>query len=288
MMKRLGALVVILVLALARVAAADRDDARPKDLQRLQEDLSNLDEELRALEPGDPKTEAFRRRADEIREETIYLKVQMRKHQSAGRDGTGVEIREVEDLRRSIGALRDDIERSFGRDDRELRLRDGVEILVRLDEPVSSRTARREDRFEATVFRPVRVEGATAIPAGARVRGIVRDAEPAERPSRAGKLELDFDVLYLGPERIDLRARVVAVRENDDDDRIDTREKAGLGAVLGGVLGGILGGKKGALIGVLLGGTGAVVGTKGQEVELPAGTILTLRLERPLSVPRRR
>src|SRR6185503_12129920 len=175
-------------------------------------------------------------------------------------------------------------ERSFGRGGQELRLREGTEIYVRLEEPLSSRTARREDRFEATVFRPVREDGATAIPAGATIRGIVRNAEPAERPSRSGKLDLDFHALFLGSERIDVYTRVIAVRENDDA----PREKAGIGAVLRGVLGGLIGGHKGALVGVLLGGTGAVVGTKGGEVELPAGTILTVRLERPITVVRGR
>jgi hypothetical protein len=52
------------------------------------------------------------------------------------------------------------------------------------------------------------------------------------------------------------------------------------------VLGGILGGKKGALLGVIVGGGGAVAATKGDDVELPAGTIVTLRLDRPLEVPR--
>jgi hypothetical protein len=127
----------------------------------------------------------------------------------------------------------------------------------------------------------VRASGITAVPAGTRVRGIVRLAEPAERPSRSGRLELDFDALYLERTRLDLRSRVVSVLE--EEQRGNTAEKAGIGAVLGGVLGGILGGKKGALAGVLIGGTGAVVATKGDDVELPAGTIVTIRLERPLT-----
>jgi hypothetical protein len=41
-------------------------------------------------------------------------------------------------------------------------------------------------------------------------------------------------------------------------------------------------------VGVILGGTGAVVGTKGDEVDLPAGTVLTVRLEEALRIDRRR
>jgi hypothetical protein len=53
------------------------------------------------------------------------------------------------------------------------------------------------------------------------------------------------------------------------------------------VLGGILGGKKGALLGVIIGGGGAVVASKGEDVELPEGTVVVMRLERELVVPRR-
>jgi hypothetical protein len=279
----------LILLALAAgalpVAGQSRDEARPRDLQRLQEDLANLDDELKDLEPGDAKAEAFRQRAEEIREETIYLKVKMRHQENAGREGTGVLFDEVSELRRSITSLRDDIEGAFGRSDREVQIPDGTELLVRLEEPLSSKTARREDRFEATIFRPVRFEGVNAIPAGTRLRGIVRDCEPAQRPSRSGRLELDFDALYLDRARLDLRGRVTSIWQ--DDDRPDKKEKAGIGAVLGGVLGGILGGRKGAIAGVLIGGTGAVVATKGDDLELPAGTILAVRLEKPLSVPRR-
>jgi hypothetical protein len=254
------------------------DDARPRELQRLLEDAQNLDGELEALPSGAPDSDEFRRRADEIREDTIYLKVKMRRHQRTGGPGTGVSFDEVSDVRRSIADLRDDIERSLEREarGRELRLPEGTRVLVRLDEALSSRTARREDRFDASVHRPVRAEGRVAVPAGARLRGIVKDVEQAQRASKGGHIELEFDTLYLGRQRLDLRSRVVSL--DQDAGGSDTAGKAGIGAVLGGVLGGILGGKKGAIVGIIVGGTGAVVASKGEEVDLPAGTIVTVEL----------
>lgn len=288
-MRSIGVLIFSVAAAVSALPAASqsRDEARPRDLQRLQEDLSNLDEDLKALEPRDPKADAFRVRAEEIREEAIYFKVKMRHQQKAGREGTGVLFDEVSDLRRAIADLREDMERSFGREEREARLEEGTRILIRLDEPLSSRTARREDRFEASVFRPVRAAGVLAIPAGARVRGIVRDVEPAQRPSKSGRLELDFDSLYLDRRRLDIRGRVVEIREEEQEERIDTKEKAGVGAVLGGIVGGILGGKRGVITGAVIGAGGAVAATKGDEVDLPAGAILTVRLDRPLVIPRK-
>ncbi len=270
-------------LSLAPARADSRDEATPRDIQRLQDDLANLDDELRTLNTQDPKTDSFRQRAEDIREQTIYLKVKMRRHQQSGREGTGVGYDEVAELRRLVGNLRDDIERASASGSGEVYLAQGSEIQVRLNEPLSSRTARREDRFEASVYEPVRVEGVLAVPAGSRMRGIVRDAEPAERPNKGGRLDLEFDALYLDELRLDLRGRVVSIQHPENR----AAEKAGIGAILGGVLGGIIGGGKGALLGVVIGSTGAVAASKGDDLYLPSGSVIAVRLEAPLTIPRR-
>jgi hypothetical protein len=55
---------------------------------------------------------------------------------------------------------------------------------------------------------------------------------------------------------------------------------------VGAILGGILGGVRGALTGVLIGGGGVVAATEGKDVELPAGSVLRMRLDEPLKVQR--
>ena len=49
-------------------------------------------------------------------------------------------------------------------------------------------------------------------------------------------------------------------------------------------IGAILGGVKGAVAGVLIGGGGTIAATEGKDVDVPAGTILRVRLEQPLMV----
>src|SRR5207244_2121441 len=89
----------------------------------------------------------------------------------------------------------------------------GTDIQVRLEQSLSSRTARLEDRFEATVVRPVRAGGRVVIPTGSRVRGIVQAAEPAERPAKSGRLDLGFDSLTVpGGSRMDIRTRVISIK----------------------------------------------------------------------------
>jgi len=262
-------------------------DATPQEVERLQDDLANLDDLLLALEPNDPQADAFRTRAQTLQEDVVYLKVKMRRQQEKGASGTGVTAEEVDRVRRAAFDLREDIERAFGGGSagrRGLHLPAGTEFTVRLGQTLSSRTARIEDRFEATVDEPVRAEGGAVLPAGTTLRGIVRSTERAERPSKAGRLDLDFYAVYLGPTRLDLRGRVVEVGPHQKEGA-STRKKAGIGSVLGGVVGLILSGGTGAVVGIVTGGAGAVLGTKGEEVVLPEGTRLTVRLERPLDVP---
>jgi len=273
---------VALMLAALPAAAADATSA---DLRRLQDDLVSLDHALDMLETGNPRYGEIKDRADEIREEVIYVKVQVRRHQ---RDAAtpGPSREDVEDLRRTINALHTDIEDQVageGSGSAEGVLEAGTDIQVRLEQPVSSKTARLEDRVEATVAEAVRSGSRVVIPVGSRVRGVVQAAEPAERPSKAGRLDLRFDnVTIPGRPRMDIRTSLVSIKE--DLDKGDTAKKAGMGALLGAVLGKVVGGTEGAIIGLVVGAGGAIAATKGDDVELPEGSVLTLRLERPLTV----
>jgi len=58
------------------------------------------------------------------------------------------------------------------------------------------------------------------------------------------------------------------------------------GAGVGAIIGAILGGAKGALAGILIGGGGTIAATEGTDVELPAGTVLRVRMDAPLNLRR--
>jgi hypothetical protein len=59
---------------------------------------------------------------------------------------------------------------------------------------------------------------------------------------------------------------------------------AGVGAGAGAIVGGILGGVKGAILGAVIGAGGAIAATEGKDIELPAGSIIRVRIDSPLSV----
>ncbi len=59
---------------------------------------------------------------------------------------------------------------------------------------------------------------------------------------------------------------------------------AGAGAGVGGVIGGLLGGVKGAVLGAVIGAGGAIAATDGKDIELPAGSMVRIRLDSAATV----
>jgi len=153
-MTKLATLSLCLGLALvsARPAAAQRPEAATtQDIQRLQYDLQNLDDSLAALSPSHPRYQEFEDRANDIRDEVTYLKVLIRSGQRSRPPVLGATRSEVDELRRSIAALQDDVDSALNRRfSGSGTLPEATEIQVRLEQPLSSRTARIADRFEAS------------------------------------------------------------------------------------------------------------------------------------------
>jgi hypothetical protein len=272
------------------------EDASASDIRQLQREVDRLEDSLDRLDDRDPNAAEFRRREDRLLDDLTSLRAQVRRQQDDP-GARGVSTSEIESLRRSIVDLRTDVEKSAAvarRDDRDDRadratasvgtVPAGTELDVRLDDRVSSETARREDRVGGTLVAPVRVDGRIVIPRGATVLGTVRDVVRAERPSKAGRVDLSFDTLVL-PDggRVRIPARVTSVGESGID-----KKKAGLGAVVGGILGAVVDGGKGAVIGAALGGGGTIAASRGDDVDLPSGSIVTLRLDDRVNLERDR
>lgn len=280
----LWVIVALIATTPVPVAADHPGSAKPRDIQELQYDLERLDDSLAAMDTRDPNYGEFRDRSDRVREDVTFLSEELRRHQRYPFEGEGATRSKVAQIRRDIADLQADIDRSGSyRRSSGTAVPEGMDLRIRLDEGISSETARPEDRVEASLAQSVRVDGRVAIPAGARVLGVVRGVERAHRPSKGGRLDLVFDRIYLNDDtQLEMRAHVVSL-EGDLDEK---GEHAGIGAVIGGVLGAIVGGKKGAVIGAIVGGTGSVVARSGDDLDLPAGTVLTLRLDRPLDFRR--
>jgi hypothetical protein len=284
-MRRLG-IVAFVFLAGAAVASAYGQSATRSDIRELRSEVALLDESLQSLGPNHPQQREFKHREDELGQRITWLREELRRNEEDESQGLGASKTEVESLRNDIRALRRDVDGALGRDGRTFTgagsIPDGTEIPVVLDQGLSSKTARPEDRVYGTVAASVRVDGRIVIPAGTEVRGVVRQVEPARRPAHGGRLELDFESMTVNGQTVNMDSSVVRVSEHKVD-----ASKTGLGALLGGVVGAVAGGKKGLLIGGVVGAAGAIVATKGDEVEIPAGTQVTLRLQRPMDLAQR-
>jgi hypothetical protein len=286
-MKKLLSLSLCIGLVLAALPAlAQSEWARPADVRALQDDLVNLEDALGAVPTSHARYAEFRDRADALREDVDRLGTDLRRQRRG--DGTfAVTASDVSAVRNRIRTLQADVDVALDRrfTSGTAQIDSGATLQVRLDTPVSSATARPEDRVRATVARAVYAGGRGLLPAGTRVEGVVTSAQPANRPARGGQLSLNFDRAIL-PDgtRVDLRTHVAEVRE--DIGSSETGKRAGIGAALGGILGGVLGGKTGALVGVLVGGAGGAISSRGNDVELPEGTVITLEVDRPIVIRR--
>lgn len=170
---------------------------------------------------------------------------------------------------------------------REVTVPSGTTLSVELTSGVASDTSRVEDAVRGRLRRAVRIDGLEAVPAGTTVVGHVTSAQPSAKVKGRASVGFRFNTIDLpgdgGRERISTAtySRVAAATKKKDATKIGVG--AGAGAVIGGILGGGSGAAKGAAIGGGA-GTAVVLGTKGDEVRLPAGTPVTIRLTAPLTV----
>jgi hypothetical protein len=158
----------------------------------------------------------------------------------------------------------------------------GQEIDVRLQQTLSSKTATVEQRFDATTAVDIRQGDRVLVPAGSTVRGIVRSVDDADRIDRAGRLTLGFDQIVVNGREYAIRGMATQVFESRGirDEAATVGTAGGVGAIVGGIIGGL----KGALIGAIVGSGGVIAATEGKDVELPAGSIIRVRLDSPLQI----
>jgi len=132
----------------------------------------------------------------------------------------------------------------------------------------------------ARVARATAPDGRIVLPGGTVLKGRVYHADAAGRVKGKSRLAVDFDrIVVRGVEhRLDTTAIDVTGPDSHGRDAAIIGGSTVGGAIVGGILGGGSGAKKGAVVGVL-GGTGAVLATRGKDVEIPAGSNWTVRVK---------
>ena len=161
----------------------------------------------------------------------------------------------------------------------------GTSISVQLPAEISTKTAKVGQRVSGNLTNDIVVDGKTVAKAGALVQGSVTEVISGSN-SIGGKptLGLTFDnITFEGGDR-PVNAKIRQVAKKSDKGR-DTAKIAG-GAVAGGVVGHQIDSDKGKIIGALIGAAAGTAAAKktGQEVVLPAGTVVGMTLESPVTV----
>jgi hypothetical protein len=161
----------------------------------------------------------------------------------------------------------------------------GTALPLELTTAVSSETAQVETPVTARLRRAVMVEGETILPAGTLVNGEVSEVDRAGRVKGRSRLALRFTSVVIDGRRESLRTNPVAFEgeATKSEDATKIGAGAGIGAAIGGLLGGGSGAAKGAAIGGAA-GTGAVLATRGKDVELASGSEVTPTLASPVEV----
>jgi hypothetical protein len=294
---RLGSLLA-LVLTLGSVVPAAAQSVTSTDIQRLQDALADAERDVSAARVRDGALASkLESELSDLRDETAYIRVKVRKNEPVAR-GDYFDLRDrIDELRarargddsRTTGTASSGSSstRSTRGSDSSTRSSDadvpsGTEFDVRLGQTLSSATNLVEDRFEATTLVDLREGDRVIVPAGSTMRGVVSSVTKASRTDRTGKLTLAFDQITIGRRDYPLRAIVTQAIESEGIK--GEAGKIGVGAGIGAIIGGILGGAKGAIAGILIGGGGTVMATEGKDVELPAGTVLRVRLESGLNL----
>jgi type IV secretory pathway VirB10-like protein len=169
----------------------------------------------------------------------------------------------------------------------------GTVMEAELLQELSSNGSAAGETFRARLVSGVQGDGATAIPAGSEVVGVIEEAVPlTRRVGGRAKLTLRFtDLVLPSGATVPIRASLV------EQGRSETRKDAATigGAAAGGaILGRILNRKdrsRGAVIGAIIGaaaGTAIASRTPGEEVVFPEGTVVSLNLDQDVEVRSRR
>lgn len=161
----------------------------------------------------------------------------------------------------------------------------GTSLSVQLPAEISTKTAKVGQRLTANLTNDIVIDGKTVARAGTPVQGSITQVISGSK-TIGGKptLGLTFDSMTFEGGDMPIAAKITQIADKSDKAG-DTAKIAG-GAVAGGVIGHQIDSDKGKVIGALIGAAAGTAAAKktGKEVVLPAGTVVGMTLESPVTV----
>ena len=175
---------------------------------------------------------------------------------------------------------------------------EGSTFLIKLNDKLDTANLKQGKKFSAKLAEDLVASDGATIPRGKKVTGHVSGVDQGMH----ARLLLSFDEIETNHGKMPLIATVTGVpgekaaKQPNEEGEIERKspskgrmiETAAVGAGIGAIAGGAAGGGKGAGIGA---GAGAAVGALGglltqRNITLNKGTVLEVRLDHPLQVPR--
>ena len=151
----------------------------------------------------------------------------------------------------------------------------GTELMVRTIETIDSRKAGADRPFSALVEQQVLDQsGRVLIPAGASAQLVIRQVSASGKTGRV-ETALDVQSLIIGGRRYLVSS---SYSQDEDETGFDTKRAAdivGSRAAVGTIVGALPGGGSGVRTHVL---------TNGRDVQVPTETLLTFRLDNPVTL----
>jgi len=161
----------------------------------------------------------------------------------------------------------------------------GTALAIVLEQELSTKSAKVEDPVVASLAEDVSVDGEVLLPKGAEVHGHVVSSVRSGRTKGRARIVVAFNEVRVNSRSytIDATGFDVTAGSSKGKDAKIAGGSAAAGAIIGGIAGGGSGALKGGLIGGAVGG-GAVLATRGVEVDLKAGTPHKIELKKSLRV----
>ncbi len=162
----------------------------------------------------------------------------------------------------------------------------GTQIQAELTRTLASNTSSPGDAFRARINEDVVQDGVVAIPKGSEILGEVIDAVPLKKIGGQARLALKItDLVLPSGHTVPIQASFIQEGRNETG---RAAAKIGGAAAGGAILGRILGNSsRGGVVGAILGaavGTAIASKTPGEEVVIPEGSVVTLRLDDSVQV----
>jgi len=155
----------------------------------------------------------------------------------------------------------------------------GTRLVIRTSDAVDSRRHQAGHRFRGQLESALVMDGITAAPRGTFVHGRIVNARQAGRVAGSSELGIEFTDIMINDQLFEIATEGMTAQGGNEGG--NTLGRTARAAAIGGLLGGRSGLRTGAAVGV-----GASLLTSGQNINIPAGTILETRLRVAVTVPR--